>query len=150
MSSPVSSAAPARRRPGIFSTLASIILGGLAAGAIWVLLALTTERDTTLLIVPLAIALALFMRWQRYRGYHGAFCAVAATLLAFAYAQYLFAAVRIAQTLGTALREALFKMGFGFAWQIALANLRASDIGWLALACVVTAWMMLRNPRKVS
>lgn len=150
MSNPSPRAAPARSRSGIFSTLASIILGGLAAGAIWVVLALTTERDTTFLIVPLSIGLAFFMRWQRYSGFHGVFCVVAATVLAFAYAQYLFAAVRIAQMLGIALREALFKMGFGFAWQVTLANLRASDVSWLALACVVAAWMMLRDSRKVS
>lgn len=148
MSNPSPTAAPARRRPGIFSTLASIILGGLAAGAVWCLLALTSERDTAFLIVPLAIALAFFMRWQRYRGLHGAFCAVAAVLLAFAYAQYLFAAVRVAQMLGFSLRSTLTKMDFGLAWHVARLNIGASDIGWLVLACVVAAWMMLRHSTR--
>ncbi|MGH8041487.1 MAG: hypothetical protein ACREPN_05520 [Rudaea sp.] len=139
-------AAAARRRSGIFSTLASIILGGLAAGALWCLLALSVDFSSGFLILPLAIGLAFFMRWQHYRGYHGAFCAVLATLLAFVYAQYLFAAVRIAQMLGFALRDTLFKMGFCLAWQVARTNLGAWDIGWLVLACVASAWMMHRHP----
>lgn len=139
--------APARRRSGNFSALASIVLGGLAAGALWCLLALALDFSNGFLILLLAVGLALFMRWQRFRGFHGAFCVVAATLLAYVYAQYLFAAVRIAQMLGFALRDTLFKMGFGLAWQVAWANLGASDIGWLVLACVVAAWMVLRNPK---
>lgn len=139
-----------RNHFGVVSTLASIVLGGLAAGAIWCVLALSIGRDTTFLIVPLAIALAFFMRWQRYRGLRGALCAIAATLLAFAYAQYLFAAVRIAQMLGIALREALGKMGIGMALQVARANLGAWDVVWLLLACVLAAGLMLRTSRRTS
>src|SRR5437879_6394445 len=83
---------------------------GLAAGALWCLLALAIDHNATFLIVPLAMALALFLRWQGYDGPRGAVCAVAATVLAFVYAQYLFAAVRIAQMLGFPLRSTLFKM----------------------------------------
>jgi hypothetical protein len=131
----------------LLSTLASILLGGLAAGALWCLLSLYTERDTTALIVPLALGIAVFMRWQGYRGRHGAVCAVTATLLAFVYAQYLFAAVRIAQMLGFPLRSTLFKMDFALGWQVVRVNLHAGDISLLVLACVVAAWVMSRNPK---
>lgn len=130
--------------------LASALLGGLAAGALWCLLSLATDYDTTFLIVPLAIVLAAFLRWQGFGGRSGAVCAVAATLLTFVYAQYLFAAVRVAQMLGFPLRSTLFKMDFALGWQVARANLGAWDIGLLALGCVVAAWLMVRQPRRLG
>ncbi len=130
--------------------LASAVLGGLAAGAVWCLLSLATEADTTFLIVPLAIALAFFLRWQDFGGRSGAVCAVAATLLTFVYAQYLFAAVRIAQMLGFPLRSTLFKMDFALGLQVIRANLNAWDIGLLMLACVIAAWLMVRRPRRLD
>ncbi|MGA9335086.1 MAG: hypothetical protein WBV39_12475 [Rudaea sp.] len=149
MSQSESAVSTPRKNPRVAAALAGIVLSGLAAGALWCLLSLTTERDTTLLIVPLATAIAAFMRWQRYGGIHGAICAVAATLLAFTYAQYLFAAVRIAQMLGFSLRATLFKMDFGLAWQVTCANLDLWRIGLLVLACIVAAWLMLRNPHRL-
>ena len=125
--------------------LASVLLGGLAAGALWCLLSLATDYDTTFLIVVFATGLAIFLRWQGFVGRSGAVCAVAATLLTFVYTQYLFAAVRIAQMLGFPLRSTLFKMDFALAWQVFRAHLGAWDVGLLVLACVVAAWLMLRQ-----
>ena len=141
--SQLSPAAPGRG--GMFAMLASTLFGGLAAGAVWCLVSLATDVDTTPLIVPLAIALAVFLRWQGYQGRSGAACAVVATLLTFAYAQYLFAAVRVAQMLGFPLRSTLFKMDFALGLQVIRANLSAWDIGLLVLACVAAAWLMLRR-----
>ena len=133
-----------RSAPKLWLEIVTAIMCGLAAGALWCLLALAIDHDPTFLIVPLAIGLALFLRWQGYQGRRGALCAVAATLLAFVYAQYLFAAVRIAQMLGFSLRSTLFKMDFALAWQATRANLSAWDIGLLVLACIAAAWLMLR------
>jgi hypothetical protein len=132
--------------------LASAMLGGLAAGALWCLLSLATDYDTNFLIVPLAIGLAVFLRWQGFAGRGGAACAIAATLLTFVYAQYLLAAARIAQMLGFPLRSTLFKMDFALGWQAARANLSTWDLGLLVLACVVAAWLMVRqaSSRRVS
>ena len=44
--------------------------------------------------------------------------AVVATLIAFVYAQYLFAAVRMANLLGFPLRDTLFRMDLPYAWRI--------------------------------
>jgi hypothetical protein len=134
-----------RSAPKLWLEVVTAIMCGLAAGALWCLLALTIEHDPTFLIVPLAIVLAFFLRWQGYQGRRGAVCAVAATLLAFVYAQYLFAAVRIAQMLGFSLRSTLFKMDFALAWQATRANLSAWDLGLVALACAAAAWLMLRQ-----
>jgi hypothetical protein len=134
-----------RSAPKLWLEIVTAFMCGLAAGALWCLLALATDHDPTFLIVPLAIVLAFFLRWQGYQGRRGAICAVAATLIAFIYAQYLFAAVRIAQMLGFSLRGTLFKMDFALAWQAARANLSAWDLGLLLLACVVATGIMLRQ-----
>jgi hypothetical protein len=139
-----------RSTPKLWLEIVTAIMCGLAAGALWCLLALATDHDPTFLIVPLAIVLAFFLRWQGYQGRRGAICAVAATVLAFVYAQYLFAAVRIAQMLGFPLRSTLFKMDFALAWQATRADLSAWDLGLLVLACVVAAWIMLRQTRRRS
>ncbi len=136
-----------RSAPKLWLEIVTAIMCGLAAGALWCLLALAIDYDPTFLIVPLAIMLALFLRWQGYGGRRGAICAVAATLIAFVYAQYLFAAVRIAQMLGFSLRNTLFKMDFALAWQATRSNLSAWDLGLLGLACVAAAWLMMRQAK---
>ena len=146
-----SPAAPTPRgRGGLFAAIASALLGGLAAGALWCLLSLYTERDTTALIVPIAFGLAAFLRWQGLSGRRGTLCAVAATLLAFVYAQYLFAAVRIAQMLGFPLRSTLFKMDFALAWQVFRTHLGVWDVGLLVLGCAVAAWLMVRHSSRLG
>jgi len=130
--------------------LANTLLSGLAAGALWCLLSLTTDRDTTILIVPLALVIAGFLRWQGYRTRTGAGCAVGATLIAFVYAQYLFAAVNMAELLGFPLRDTLFRMDFSLAWQLVRAHAGAGDMAALAVACAGAAWIMLRRPGTTS
>ena len=136
---------PRRNRHNLFATLANVLLGGLAAGALWCLLSLTTDHDTTFLVVPLALAIAWFLRWQGYRERIGAFCAVGATLIAFVYAQYLFAAVNMAQLLGFPLRDTLFRMDFGLAWQLVRAHLGIRDAAFLTTACAAALWIGLRK-----
>jgi hypothetical protein len=147
--SPSPSITPPSVRSGWFAALAATLLGGLAAGALWCVVALGTDVDTSALIVPLGIGLATFLRWQGFRGSRGAACAALATLLAFAYAQYLFAAAKVAQMLGFPLRSTLFTMDFGMGWQVARANMGAWDIGWLLMALVIAMMLMLR-PLRVA
>ena len=136
---PAVPATPPRGRVGPLTLLCSVLLGGLAAGALWCLLSLDVERGVGALIVPLALAIGIYFRWLGVRNLAGACCATAAILLAFVYAQYLFAAVRIAQMLGFPLRSTLFTMDLGLAWQVTRANLGAFEIGCLLLACAAAA-----------
>lgn len=122
--------------------LFSVLLSGLAAGALWCLLGLGIDRGTGALIVPLAIAIGAYFRWLGLRGARGAICAIASILIAFVYAQYLFAAVRIAQTLGFPLRSTLFQMDFGLAWQVTRGNVGFWDLGCLLLAGAAAAFMV--------
>lgn len=133
-----------QRAPGATTLLLSTAFAGLSAGALWCLLALGLPRGAEFLIVPLGAAIGAYFHWLGFVGARGATCAAASVLIAFVYAQYLFAAVRVAQVLGFSLRATLFKMDLGLAWQGVLANLGAWDLVWLALACVIGAWLPTR------
>ncbi len=124
-----------RKTPGLISCIATTAIAGLAAGALWCLLALSVTHGAGFLIVPLGAAIGWYFRWLGFPGKRGAACAIAAVLIAFVYAQYLFAAVRVAQMLGFPLRNTLFKMDFGLALQAASTNLGGWDFVWLTAAC---------------
>ncbi|MBS0569446.1 MAG: hypothetical protein JSS28_02470 [Proteobacteria bacterium] len=134
-----------RKLPGLWSCVFTTAIAGLAAGALWCLLALGLSRGGEFLIVPLGGAIGWYLRWLGYRSRRGVVCAVASVLVAFVYAQWLFAAVRVAQMLGFSLRATLFKMDWGLAWQAASANLGTWDFVWLALACVAAMWITRRS-----
>jgi hypothetical protein len=141
--------ASSRHNPGIAASVASVAFGALAGGALWCFVSVAIRYNTDALIIPIGFALGVFLRWQGFSGRQAMLCAAAATVLAFAYAQYLFGAVRIAQGLGFPLREALFKADFALIADVAWANLRIHD--WVALAiamllgCAVAA---VRAPAK--
>lgn len=139
-----SASAVPRKPPGTFIAIASTAFAGLAAGALWCLLSLFLERGANLLIVPLAFGVGAYLRWFGLRGARGATCAIVAVLIAFVYAQYLFAAVRVAQTLGFSLRDTLFKMDWQLAWESARATFGALDLFALVLALVVGGWVASR------
>jgi hypothetical protein len=133
-----------RKTPGLFSCIATTAIAGLAGGALWCLLALNLSHGAGFLVVLLAGAIGTYFRWLRITGRRGAFCSTCAVLIAFVYAQYLFAAVRVAQMLGFSLRATLFKMDLGLAWHAASVNLGGWDFVWLAAACVIAAWLPTR------
>jgi hypothetical protein len=127
------------KRGNIVALAACVLLSGLAAGALWCLLSLFTERDTSVALVAFAVLIALFLRWQGFANRDGAIGAVVATIIAFVYAQYLFSAVRMAEMLGFPLRDTLFKMDLPFAWRVAKSTLGVWDFLILLLACAVAA-----------
>ena len=126
------------QNPGFASSLASTVFGGLAGGVLWCFASVSTRYDTDVLIIPIGIALGALLRWQGFSGRRAMLCAAASTLIAFAYAQYLFSAVRIAQTLGFPLREALFKSGFALTADIAWGNIHLREGILLAGAIVLS------------
>ncbi|MFT3789525.1 MAG: hypothetical protein QM741_00295 [Rudaea sp.] len=130
---------PADASRSVLAVLVSALLGGLAGGMSWCFLALWLPWPTQFWIVPIAIGLAAFACWQDYRGRVAVACTALAIGIAFIYAQYLFGAVRIADSMGLSLREALFKAGFNLTADIAWANLRTKD--WVALAVALLVGM---------
>jgi hypothetical protein len=138
-------AVPPRATPGNLTMIFSVLLGGLAAGALWCLLSLSIDRGVGALIVPLAFGIGIYFHWLGLTRVRGAICAIAAIVIAFVYAQYLFAAVRVAQTLGFPLRSTLFQMDLGLAWQVTRGNLGMLDFVFLAVACAIAAAFTLRR-----
>ena len=104
-----------------------MLLTGLASGALSCLLALMIKRDPAWLMLPCALGIGWFIRWQGYRGARGAMAASLAMLICLIYTQYLYAAVRMADMLGFPLRDTLFKMDWRLAWQIVASNVDASN-----------------------
>ncbi len=145
-----SPSAPALGRAAAIATcVASTIFGALAGGVLWCFVSISTRHDTGFLILPIGIALGLFMRWQGYARHVAISCAALATLFAFTYAEYLFAVVRIAQTLGLPMRETLFKAGVALTADIAWGNLHARDGVLLALAVLLSGGAAsLRSARR--
>jgi hypothetical protein len=119
------------------AVLVSALLGGLAGGVAWCFLSLWLPWHAQFWIVPIGVVIALSSRWQGYRDGTAVVCTALAIGVAFVYGQYLFGAVRIADSMGLSLREALFKAGFGLTADVALGNLRAID--WMALATALLA-----------
>jgi len=136
-----------RPRAGTFAQICAIVFAGLASGALWCLLSLGLERGEGLLIAPLGLAVGFYFRWLGVYGMRGIVASSAAILIAFVYAQYLFAAVRVAQMLGLPLRSTLFQMDAALAWQVARANIGAWDVGALLAALVAAAILVVSAPR---
>jgi len=139
-----------RTRAGAFTLVSATLLAGLAGGALWCLLSLGIERGEGALIVPLAAAIGLYFRWLRIRGVRGALGAIVSILIAFVYAQYLFAAVRIAQMLGFSLRSTLFQMDAALALQVARANVGLWDALFLGTAFVIAVLVVWETPPRTS
>ena len=134
---PSSLRTPPSTQPGAIAVLVSALLAGLAGGVARCFLSLWLPWHAQFWIVPIGVLIALSSRWQGYRDGAAVVCTALAIGVAFVYGQYLFGAVRIADSMGLPLREALFKAGFDLTANIAWANLRALDWGALALAVAV-------------
>ena len=135
------------RRGGALVVIGSVLLTGLASGALCCLLALMIKLDPAWLMPPCAFAIGAFVRWQGYRGARGAIIAGGAMLLSVLYTEYLYAAVRMADMLGFPLRDTLFKMDWRLAWQIAAGNFRVWELAASILAPVLAAITATRGSR---
>jgi hypothetical protein len=131
----VSSVKP--KRGSLAALIAATLLSGLAAGALWCLLSIFIDTQSAAVLIAFGALIGWFMRWLDYADRRGAAGAVIATLIAFVYAQYLFAAVRMANLLGFPLRDTLFRMDLPYAWRIVRDGVTLWDIGFAIVACVV-------------
>ena len=128
---------PKNKRGSLAALITAILLSGLAAGALWCLLSIFIDSQSAIVLIEFAAIIGWFMRWLDYADRRGAAGAVIATLIAFVYAQYLFAAVRMANLLGFPLRDTLFRMDLPYAWRIVRDSVTWWDIGFALIACVV-------------
>jgi hypothetical protein len=141
---------PSSPSRGALVLCATALLTGLAAGALCCLLALVIKQDPIWLMLPVAIIIGAFMRWQRFDGARGATAAAGAMLLCIVYTEYLYAAVRMADMLGFPLRDTLFRMDWRFAWQIVRGNSGVVEAAVLVLAPAIAAGISARTSRGSS
>ena len=130
--------------PGLLASALSVLLGALAGGVIVCFATVWTRLSSDVLMLFVGAALGVFLRWQGFAGLRALICAVLATSLAFAYAQFLLGAVRIAQTMGLPMRDVMSKAGIALIGDIAVGNLHA--LQWaaltaaIALGAAIAAW----------
>lgn len=134
-------------RGGTFVLFATALLTGLASGALCCLLALVIKQDPIWLMLPTAFAVGAFVRWQRFAGALGAIAAAGAMLVCVVYAEYIYAAVRMADMLGFPLRDTLFKLDWRLALQIVRGNSGLVEVAVLVLAPAIAAMMTRRTAR---
>jgi hypothetical protein len=128
-----------QKRGSLAALIAAIVLSGLAAGALWCLLSIFIDTQSAIVLIAFAAVIGWFMRWLDYADRRGATGAVIATLIAFVYAQYLFAAVRMANLLGFPLRDTLFRMDLPYAWRLVQGSVSAWDFAFLVFALIAGA-----------
>ncbi len=132
----------------LFALFSAVMLG-LAAGAVWMVLALYLRHPLPWLAVPLGVILAWTIRAGVQRAGLGAMLlAAGATALAAIYVNMLIAGVKIAGNLGLGLIDALRTAGIAMLWQLARMAMTPADIAWTVLAMLLAAWFAQRARRR--
>ena len=133
----------------LFALFCTVMLG-LAAGAVWMVLALYLRRPLPWLAAPIGMLLAWTVRGCVQRPGIGAMLlAAGATALAAIYVNMLIAGVMIAANMGLGLIDALRTAGLAMLWQLARMALSPVDIGWTVLAMALAAWLARgKRPRQ--
>jgi vitamin B12 transport system permease protein len=129
--------------------LFSAAMLGLAAGAVWMVMALYLRHPLPWLALPIGALLAWTIRaGVRPAGTSAALLAAGATLLAAFYVNVLIAGVLIAGNMGMGLIEAMRTAGLGMLWQLARMALSPADFGYATLGMLLAAWLAWRQPRR--
>jgi vitamin B12 transport system permease protein len=125
----------------LFAMFSALMLG-LAAGAVWMVLALYMRHPLPWLAVPIGVLLAWTIRGAVHRaGVAAMLLAAGATVLAAIYVNMLIAGVRIAGNMGLGIVDALRTAGIGMLWQLARIAMTPADIIWTVLAMLLAAWL---------
>jgi hypothetical protein len=127
-----------RRTPWLAWSL--LMLGTAGFAALWVLLALYSQRQVSWMAVVGAVDAAWLLRLGRWpRGTGRALAAVAATLAIVALANWWIIATHLSGMLGLSAWDTAARLGWNHAWTLAgLAN-GVADLAWIAAAVVVAA-----------
>jgi vitamin B12 transport system permease protein len=141
-----------RTLAGAVFALACAIMLGLAAGAIWMVAAVSLGSVAAWLALPAAWLLAAAMRhWVCPRHRAGAaLLAAAATALAATYLNVLVAAARIAGSMGIGLLDALRTAGPAMLLELARLGLSAGSALWFAIGVVLAALLGARASRPAT
>lgn len=131
------SPAPVRPRAGAMSWLL-LVLGAGGFAAVWILLALATNRQCSWMAVVGALDIAWMLRlgqWPRGRGRLAV--SVLATALVVVAANWFITAAQLGGMLGYDPLMSALRLGPNLAWTLAQLVNSAADVAWIALALVV-------------
>lgn len=125
---------------------ATAIMSALAGGAIWCLVTLLLNHESSWLALPIGCALAQVMRRQPLLGrVWNALIAIILTGSAALYSYYLLAAIRIADLLGISLQNALLQMDPALGFSLIQTMLGTTQWIWLISGTVLSAGWALRG-----
>jgi hypothetical protein len=149
--------APFRRLPlmkvrNVFSllfALASALMLGLAAGAVWMVPTLYLQHSLPWLALLVGWLLGKTIRhWVRPAGSHAAILAATATFTAVLYVNLLMAAARIAGSMGLGLVDSMRTAGFRLLLQLAELGCTPSDDVWFLAGMGIAAFTALRHSHQ--
>ncbi|WP_231120387.1 hypothetical protein [Cognatilysobacter tabacisoli] len=134
------SPAPVRPRAGAMSWLL-LVLGAGGFAAVWILLALATNRQCSWMAVVGALDIAWMLRlgqWPRGRGRLA--IGVLATALVVVAANWFITAAQLGGMLGYDPLMSALRLGPNLAWTLAQLVNSAADLAWIALALLVAVF----------
>jgi len=120
----------------------------LAGGALWCLLSLYSRSNLAWLAFIVAAVIAWVLRANGHAGARGAVLAAILVVLASLYAFYLQAIASVASTVGVPMREALLKVDFGMAVDVARRSLDDWSIATVLAAATLAAVLVSRGTRR--
>ncbi|WP_238481154.1 hypothetical protein [Dyella telluris] len=125
--------------------LVSALMLGLAAGAMWMVPTLYSQRALPWLALPLGWLLGKAVRhWVRPAGGNAAILAAFATFAAVLYVNVLMAAARIAGLMGLGLVDSLRTAGPRMLLQLAELSCSPTDDVWFIASMGLAAFIALR------
>ena len=129
-------------KPRFWLAIALLLVGSAGFAALWVLLALYTDRQCGWMAIAAAADAALLLRLGGMpRGWGRAGWALAATAMITVLANWGIAGGQIGSAMGLLPWESLQKLGTGYAWTLAQLANHGADLAWAALALVLAAVM---------
>lgn len=128
--------------------LVSALMLGLAAGALWMVPTLYSQRPLPWLALPVGWLLGKAIRhWVRPAGNNAAILAAFATFSAVLYVNVLMAAARIAGLMGLGLVDSLRTAGLPMLVQLAELSCSPTDDVWFLAGMGLAAFTALRPAR---
>ena len=125
----------------------ALLVGVLGMSAVWVAVAILSDRSCSWLALVAAIDMALLLRLTNAPvGVARALVAVLATAATVALSQWLIAATHLGFELGLEPMASAFRLGKVLAWQLSRLNLSAFD--WIFLAASLPLAAILMQPLR--
>lgn len=129
-------------KPRFWLAIALLLTGSAGFAALWVLMALYTDRQCGWMAVAAAADTALLLRLGGMpRGWSRAGWALAATAAIIVLANWGIAGGQIGSAMGLLPWESLQKLGTGYAWTLAQLANHGADLAWAVAALLLAAWL---------